>query len=161
VTSPQRPRSWIAYAALLILVAVSLVVLNFSFQRWRGHVYDQRTNIQAVLDSQVEAWNTGDLEGFMAGYWDSPELTFFSGKDSKTGWQATLERYRNRYQAEGKEMGSLTFSDIRIEQIDASHAWVRGRFTLVLSKETVGGLFTLIFKRLPEGWQIIHDHTSG
>jgi uncharacterized protein (TIGR02246 family) len=121
----------------------------------------QQAAIRRVLDDQVAAWNRGDLEGFMAGYWKSPQLTFFSGKDRMSGWDATIERYRKRYQAEGKEMGKVSFSDIEIEPLGPESAYVRGRWKVVNSKETLGGLFTLIFKKQPEGWRIAHDHTSN
>jgi len=117
--------------------------------------------IQKVLDDQVAAWNKGDLEGFMAGYWKSDDLTFFSGKDITKGWKATLERYRKRYQSEGKEMGKLAFRDLQIEVLGPDSAFVRGRWQLEMKKEKLGGLFTLIFKKLPEGWRIVHDHTSS
>jgi beta-aspartyl-peptidase (threonine type) len=117
--------------------------------------------IKQVLNDQVAAWNKGDLEGFMQGYWKSPELTFFSGGNKTQGWQATMERYVKRYRSDGKEMGQLTFSDLEIEMLGSDSAVVRGRFALVMSKEKPSGLFTLIVKRLPEGWRIIHDHTSG
>jgi beta-aspartyl-peptidase (threonine type) len=122
---------------------------------------EAREAVEAVLQAQVAAWNRGDLEAFMAGYWHSPDLTFFSGKDIRAGWEATLERYQKRYQGEGHEMGKLTFSELRVEVLDPDHAWVRGRWHLETSKEPLGGLFTLIFKKFPEGWRIIHDHTSG
>jgi uncharacterized protein (TIGR02246 family) len=118
------------------------------------------TAVRAVLDAQVAAWNRGDLEGFMAGYWSSPDLTFFSGPDRTSGWQATLDRYRKRYKSEGKEMGRLTFSDVTVEALGPDAALVRGGWRLEMSKETPGGLFTLIFRRTPDGWRIIHDHTS-
>jgi uncharacterized protein (TIGR02246 family) len=121
----------------------------------------QQAAIRRVLDDQVTAWNRGDLEGFMAGYWKSPQLTFFSGKDRMSGWDATIERYRKRYQAEGKEMGKVSFSDLEIEPLGPESAYVRGRWKVVNSKETLGGLFTLIFKKQPEGWRIAHDHTSN
>jgi beta-aspartyl-peptidase (threonine type) len=117
--------------------------------------------IRRVLDDQAEAWNRGDLEGFMAGYWHSPQLTFFSGKDRASGWQATIERYRKRYQAEGREMGKVGFTEIEIEPLSSESAYVRGRWKVVNSKETLGGLFTLVFKKQPEGWRIVHDHTSS
>jgi ketosteroid isomerase-like protein len=117
--------------------------------------------IQQVLDSQVTAWNRGDLEGFMAGYWQSEQLSFFSGKSNTRGWQTTLDRYRSRYQAEGKEMGKLVFSDLEIEMLGPDSAFVRGKWKLEMSKENFDGLFTLIFKRVPAGWRIVHDHTSG
>jgi beta-aspartyl-peptidase (threonine type) len=116
--------------------------------------------IRRVLDAQVEAWNKGDLEAFMTGYWQSPELSFFSGGDKYRGWQATIDRYRKRYQSEGQEMGQLTFRELDIQVLGPDSAWVRGRWQLVRSKDKPGGLFTLIFKRFPEGWRIVHDHTS-
>jgi len=117
--------------------------------------------VRAVLEAQVAAWNRGDLEAFMAGYWQSDALTFFSGKDRTQGWQATLKRYRKKYQADGKEMGQLSFSDLEVRLAGPDTAWVRGRWQVVTSRETVGGLFTLIFEKKAEGWRIVHDHTSG
>jgi ketosteroid isomerase-like protein len=117
--------------------------------------------IRQVLDDQVVAWNKGDLEGFMKGYWNSKELTFLSGKDLTRGWQETLERYKKRYQAEGKEMGKLAFADVVIQELAPGVALVTGKWELTLSKEKVGGRYTLIMKKLPEGWRIVHDHTSG
>ncbi len=117
--------------------------------------------IRAVLDAQAAAWNRGDLEGFMSGYWSSPDLTFFSAATRTQGWQATLDRYRKRYQSEGQEMGKLTFSEVQVETIGPDAALVRGRWQLERNKDRPGGLFTLIFKRLPEGWRIVHDHTSS
>jgi beta-aspartyl-peptidase (threonine type) len=117
--------------------------------------------IRQVLDEQVVAWNKGDLEGFMKGYWNSKDLTFQSGKDLTRGWQETLERYKKRYQSEGKEMGKLAFSDVVVQELGPGVAMVTGKWELTLSKETVGGRYTLIMKKLPEGWRIVHDHTSG
>ena len=65
--------------------------------------------VRDVLVCQQDAWNGHDLEGFMSGYWNSPNLTFFSGANVTTGWQDTLERYRKEYQSEGREMGSFSF----------------------------------------------------
>jgi beta-aspartyl-peptidase (threonine type) len=120
-----------------------------------------QAEVRTVLDNQVAAWNKGDLEGFMAGYWNSPELSFFSGSDVTSGWQQTLDRYKKRYRSEGREMGKLKFSDLQIKPAGNDAAWVRGRWNLVTSKESLGGLFTLIFQRMPDGWRIVHDHTSA
>jgi uncharacterized protein (TIGR02246 family) len=122
---------------------------------------DDAADIGKVLDEQVVAWNKGDLVGFMKGYWNSKELTFVSGKDATRGWQETLDRYKKRYQAEGKEMGKLAFSDVEVRVLSPGVALVTGKWELTLSKETVGGRYTLIMKKLDEGWRIIHDHTSG
>jgi beta-aspartyl-peptidase (threonine type) len=132
----------------------------------RGHASraeEQTTNkaIRQVLDAQVAAWNKGDLDGFMTGYWKSPKLTFFSGKEKTMGWQATIERYRKKYQSGGQRMGHLSFRDLEIEAFSPRSAWVRGRWKLVRDKDTLTGLFTLILKRMPKGWRIVHDHTSA
>ncbi len=116
--------------------------------------------IRDVLDRQVQAWNRRDLEGFMEGYWHSPELTFYSGGTVVSGWEQTLARYRNRYQSEGKEMGHLEFSAVKIELLGPSAAFVRGRFYLKMASAESSGVFTLTFKKLAGGWKIIHDHTS-
>jgi beta-aspartyl-peptidase (threonine type) len=122
---------------------------------------DAEAAIRQVLDDQVAAWNRGDLEAFMRGYWASPELSFFSAGDRTQGWEATLERYRKRYLSEGQEMGQLTFSELKIDLLGPDSALVRGRWQLVRSKDRPGGLFTLIFRRFTEGWRIVHDHTSS
>ena len=128
---------------------------------------DQRANLEQgikhLLVSQVEAWNHGKLEGFMQGYWHSPDLTFFSSASETRGWEPTLARYRQRYQSEGKEMGKLEFQDLKIDLLSRSSAVVTGRWQLTMSDgKQPHGLFTLIFKRMaPEGWRIVHDHTSA
>ena len=122
----------------------------------------QEAAIRKVLQSQVDAWNRHDLEAFMAGYWNSPSLTFFSGGTDTHGWQETLERYRKHYQAPGTEMGKLEFNDLQVEMLGPSSAFVRGKFQLTLSNgKQPHGLFTLVFREFPEGWKIIHDHSSG
>jgi len=121
---------------------------------------DDEKAIRAVLDAQVSAWNKGDLDGFMAGYWNDDKLFYISGAKSVQGWKALKERYQKAYQGEGKEMGKLTFSELHIENLGANAALVRGKWQVKQEKETVGGWFTLAFRKLPDGWKIIHDHTS-
>jgi ketosteroid isomerase-like protein len=122
---------------------------------------DAKQAVRKVLDDQVKAWNKGDLNGFMEGYWNSPELSFFSGGKKTRGWQATLDRYRKKYQGEGKEMGKLAFKDLNIALLGADHALVRGGWELTLTKGRAGGLFTVIFANTSGTWRIIHDHTSA
>lgn len=118
--------------------------------------------IRAVLAAQTAAWNEGKLEAFMAGYWRSPDLSFFSGGRKLSGWEATLERYRETYQSAGKEMGKLDFSELDLQLLAENAALARGRWRLKLSDgKELGGLFTLIFRRFDQGWKIVHDHTSS
>jgi uncharacterized protein (TIGR02246 family) len=117
--------------------------------------------VEAVLRTQQDAWNRHDLDAFMVGYWNSPELTFFSSANERNGWQATLDRYRAAYASPGHEMGKLEFSALRIEMLGPDAAFVRGSWHLTMPDgKTPHGLFTLVFRKFPEGWRIVHDHTS-
>jgi beta-aspartyl-peptidase (threonine type) len=130
--------------------------------------------VRALLESQVAAWNRGDLEGYMAGYWRSPELTFFAGGAVTTGWDQTLARYRRRYQGEGRAMGTLTFEGLQIELLGDGAALARGRWVLRFPPppasspagapapdKQAAGLFTVIVRRRPEGWRVVHDHSCA
>lgn len=118
--------------------------------------------VQEVLQKQQDAWNRHDLAGFMSGYWNSPGLTFFSGAKQTSGWKATLERYQKTYQSEGREMGKLEFSDLNVQSLGPDAAFVRGAWHLTMSDgKTPHGLFTLVFRKFPDGWKIVHDHTSA
>jgi hypothetical protein len=134
--------------------------------QWEETPADQRADLEEgikhILLSQVEAWNHGKLEDFMQGYWHSPGLTFFSGATETRGWEPTLARYRQRYQAEGKEMGKLEFQNLKIDLLSRRSAVVTGTWQLTMSDgKQPHGLFTLIFKRLPTCWRIVHDHSSA
>lgn len=115
--------------------------------------------IRAVLDRQVASWNAGDIDGFMDGYWRSDELTFSSGGQTTRGWEATRNRYHERY-ADPKTMGRLSFDELEIQSLDRTVALVLGRWQLARETGNVGGNFSLVLRRFPEGWRIIHDHTS-
>ncbi len=121
-----------------------------------------KASVEQVLRVQQDAWNRHDLEGFMTGYWKSADLTFFSGAKQTSGWQATLDRYKARYASPGHEMGKLEFSGLRIEMLGTDAAFVRGAWGLTMADgKTPHGLFTLVFRKFPEGWKIVHDHTSA
>lgn len=127
-----------------------------------AYAADSESAIKHVLTAQQEAWNRHDLDGFMSGYWNSPDLTFFSGAKETRGWQATLERYRATYNSPGHAMGKLDFSDLRIEMLGPEGAFVRGAWHLTMPEgKNPGGKFTLIFRKFGDGWKIIHDHTSA
>ena len=121
---------------------------------------DAAREIRAVLENQSEAWNRGDIEGFLNGYAHSETTTFVSGDQVTRGWQPVLERYKKRYSDHAK-MGKLTFSDLEVEVFSANAAIAKGRWELERADDRPHGRFTLIFSHLPEGWRIVYDHTSS
>ena len=140
---------------LTVLLGLCTLVPN-------AYAADSESAIKHVLTAQQEAWNRHDLDGFMSGYWNSPDLTFFSGAKETRGWQATLERYRATYNSPGHAMGKLDFSDLRIEMLGPEGAFVRGAWHLTMPEgKNPEGKFTLIFRKFGDGWKIIHDHTSA
>ena len=118
-----------------------------------------RAAILAVLTAQQSDWNQGNIRGFMQGYWNSSELTF-AGTDRFTrGWQPVMTRYEKSY-ADKAAMGTLDFSELEIRQLGPDAALVLGKWHLQRQAGDVGGIFTLVFQKFPEGWRIIHDHTT-
>jgi len=115
--------------------------------------------VRAVLDAQVDAWNRGDIEGYMAGYRRSEETVFVSGDSLTRGWKTVLARYKKNYDSREK-MGTLTFSDLEITPIGSDAAIAIGRWHLQRAKDEPHGRFTLIFRKTRQGWRIVHDHTS-
>lgn len=118
------------------------------------------TEVRAVLDAQVAAWNRGDIDGFMDGYARSNETVFVSGDRVTRGWQTVLDRYKKGYDTREK-MGTLAFTELEITPIGRDAAVALGRWQLTRAKDSPHGRFTLIFRRTSQGWRIIHDHTSA
>jgi len=148
--------------AIPLLSAALLIATCLAAQAPTSAVDDGKVAVEHVLRTQQDAWNRHDLEAFMSGYWNSPDLTFFSGAKETSGWQGTLDRYRASYTSPGHEMGKLDFSDLRVEILGPEAAFVRGAWQLTLSDaKTPHGRFTLVFRKFPDGWKIIHDHTSA
>jgi len=145
-------------AATLVALAAGAVFTSAPASR----ATDAGTGARAVLAAQVEAWNRGDLEGYMAGYWKSPDLVFFSNGQETHGWQATLDRYRKRYQGAGKQMGKLDFPAMDVVTLGPEAALARGRWRLTMPDgKELTGMTTVILRKRPEGWRIVHDHSSA
>jgi uncharacterized protein (TIGR02246 family) len=115
--------------------------------------------ITAVLTEQETAWNRGDVDAFMKGYWDSPDLTFAGSSGITRGFQPVLQHYRKSY-PDQTAMGHLDFSQLEIHLLGNDAALVLGRWHLKRDSGEMGGIFTLVFQRFPDGWKIVHDHAS-
>lgn len=115
--------------------------------------------IRKVMDDQVAAWNRGDLEAFMRGYWRSEKLAFVSGNKITRGWEATLDNYKRTY-GTAEKMGKLEFSGLETNILSKDAATVLGSWSLQRTSDNPKGKFTLIFRKFKGGWRIVHDHTS-
>ncbi|HEY2681720.1 MAG TPA: AtzH-like domain-containing protein [Candidatus Udaeobacter sp.] len=116
--------------------------------------------IQSVLTAQQDAWNRGDIDAFMNGYARSASTVFVSQDEVSRGWETVRDRYRVKY-SDRTKMGTLSFSEIEVTMLSPDAAVVLGRWRLKRASDQPHGRFTLIFKRLAEGWRIVHDHTSA
>lgn len=115
--------------------------------------------IRFVLEQQLTAWNNGNLEAFMEGYWKSDSLRFIGKAGITYGWQNTLANYQKGY-ADKAAMGKLKFDIIKIERLSATCYNVIGKWHLTRSMGDIGGHFTLLFRKINKKWLIIQDHTS-
>jgi len=119
----------------------------------------QEAAIRAVLEAQKEAWNKGDIDGYMDGYERSENTVFVSGDSVSHGWQTVHDHYKKSYDTREK-MGTLSFSDLEITMLGTDSAVVLGTWRLQRASDEPHGRFTLVFRLTKNGWRIIHDHTS-
>jgi len=120
---------------------------------------DERTKIREVLMQQEAHWNTGNIEDFMQGYWQSDSLVFIGSEGLTYGWQTTLDNYRKRY-PNRDAMGQLTFTVLKLEALGEGYALLLGKWYLQRKVGDIGGHFSLIWKKIDGKWYIITDHTS-
>jgi ketosteroid isomerase-like protein len=119
----------------------------------------EKQEIKKVLTLQLDAWNRGDLEGFMTGYWHDDSLIFVSKKGITYGWDQVFENYRKSY-PNAEAMGFLAFDILGIEVVGLDNARVTGGWRINKSGTEPGGYFTLLFRKTTKGWKIFYDHTS-
>lgn len=115
--------------------------------------------IVKLMTDQQTAWNNGDIEGFMQGYWKSDSLMFIGKRGPTYGWQQTLDNYKKGY-PDKAAMGKLTFRIDKVELLGKQDAFVMGAWGLEREKDKPGGYFTLWFKKIRGMWKIVCDHTS-
>lgn len=116
--------------------------------------------IEAVLEAQDAAWNRGDIEGFMASYWNSPDLRFASGGTVHRGFEKTRERYYKTY-GTPELMGQLSTTDYEVDFLAPDAAVVYGRWQLTRDGDTPGGLYTLVMRKIDGVWLIVSDTTTS
>jgi beta-aspartyl-peptidase (threonine type) len=150
-------------ATQLILLILTVLLLPAVYRPLRArplpHDAD-RSAIAQVLKNQQTAWDQGDVDTFLEGYWHSPELTFSGSGGIARGWDAVRARYKKNY-VDRQAMGQLEFSALEFRFLGRDAALVLGHWHLTRTKGDVGGVFSLVWQRFPEGWRIVHDHTSA
>ena len=146
-------------SALIVFVLISWSVSAAPAGEKQDRV-NAVAQIRSILRAQQDAWNHGDIDAFMNGYARSRSTIFVSEDTVRRGWETVRDRYRKKY-PDCAKMGLLTFSDLEITSLGSDVAVVLGRWKLKRAQDQPHGRFTLIFRRLPEGWRIVHDHTSA
>jgi ketosteroid isomerase-like protein len=124
--------------------------------------FGQQNAIEAthtILQQQQEAWNQGNLESYMQGYWHNDSLMFVGKNGITYGWEATLAQYKKSY-ADTAAMGHLKFKILNTQQLSQQYIQVIGAWHLTRTQGDVGGHFTLLFKHINNRWYIISDHSS-
>lgn len=148
---------------LLITIALPLSSSTAMAQSADHSHAKDRATITQLLTTQQDNWNKGDIDAFMDAYWHSPDLTFSGIGGIRRGFEAVRERYKKGY-PDRSAMGQLEFSELEFHFIGNDGALVLGHWHLTREKSgggDIGGVFSLVWQRFPEGWRIIHDHTSA
>jgi ketosteroid isomerase-like protein len=140
-----------------------IMLFLFSFVGFFSSIFAQSdkdlSQIQAVLKMQETAWNAGNLEEYMQGYWQSDSLTFIGKSGLTKGWQKTLDNYKKGYPSQ-EAMGKLNFTLLKMEKLDKNHAFVVGKWHLTRTKGDLEGHFSLVWQKIKGKWVIISDHSS-
>ncbi len=138
------------YFILSILMMCSL--LTFSQSK-------DEAKIRRILTTQTDAWNRGDIESFMKGYWDNDSLMFIGKSGVTYGYKNTLANYKKGY-PDTAAMGKLTFNLIQVKRLSKDYYHVTGKWYLKRSIGDVGGHYTLLFRKINDEWVIVSDHSS-
>ena len=155
----SRQAGFIRIATLTVLSAISALILwHLSLPQAAPSASDSEA-ISAVLNAQVAAWNRGDVDAFLEGYWRSPEVSFGGANGFTKGWDGVRDHYKKRY-ADRAAMGTLDFSGLEFRFLGRDAALVLGHWHLQREQGDIAGVFSLVWQRFPEGWRIVHDHTS-
>lgn len=152
----NRINNWVSVKFFYLL----WLSLLFSFPTFaqKNQVWEE---IQLLLSAQEKAWNEGNIEVFMQGYWKSDSLKFIGKNGVTQGWKSTYERYLKTY-PDRATMGTLKFDIVHHEQMDRKVYFVIGKWHLKRSEDKgdIGGFFSLIFRKIKGKWLIVVDHTS-
>lgn len=140
----------------MLIICLTLIFKSLSAQNNPTAIQE----INKVMMQQEADWNKGDIEAYMQGYWQADSLLFLGGKGPVYGWEKTLKNYQKTY-ATKEEMGELKFENIKIELINDSAAFVVGKWNLKREENSLGGWYSLLWKKINQDWKIVIDHSSS
>lgn len=148
---------------ILFLILVLLSISSFAQKKHPKHQKQQLPDKQQIirlLMNQKSAWNEGNLDQYMMGYWKNDSLSFIGKKGITKGWQATLDTYKKSY-PDKAAMGQLQFDILKVELLSPTSAYVVGKWDLTRKeKGNLSGYFSLLLKKLDNKWVIVSDHSS-
>jgi ketosteroid isomerase-like protein len=136
---------------------VFFLLLLFSVKSW-SQPKDEMA-IRSLLKVQTAAWNRGDVEGFMEGYWKNDSLMFIGKSGINWGWQKTLDNYKKGY-PDTTAMGKLSFDILVVKKLSPEYFYVVGKWMLKRTIGDLSGHFNLLFRKMNDQWVIIADHSS-
>ncbi len=143
----------------ILVVLVIGVFTVASGQKTRPGLSDASAVLKVMM-LQQNAWNKGNLEGFMAGYWKNDSLLFIGKRGPSYGWEPVFKNYKKSY-PDAEAMGTLQFQKLDIRMLSPRNAWVMGRWELTRKDKSLGGWFTLLVEKKAGQWVIVADHTSS
>ena len=149
-----------AALAILPLAGACTTQAGAPIEMGKSLVDTETMAITDLLEAQDAAWNRGDIDAFMDGYWKSPDLRFASGGTVTRGWDGTNARYHNTYGTPEK-MGTLITSDYEIVILAPDAAIAHGAWKLERAEDTPSGLYTLVLRKFGDDWKIISDTTTS
>jgi len=120
---------------------------------------NSETAIRNILATQTDAWNRGDIDGFMKGYWENDSLMFIGKSGVTYGWTNTLKNYKKGY-PDTAAMGKLMFTLIQVKKLSREYYHVTGKWFLKRTIGDIGGHYTLLFRKINGRWVIVSDHSS-
>jgi beta-aspartyl-peptidase (threonine type) len=139
-------KSW-----MLIILILGLASMVFA---------DAKSEITSFINEQAAAWTKGDLDGFMKYYDSTTELVFMGSDGPMRSAKVLKEHYESKYKKGKSDFGKLTFSDVEVEELAPGLARAWGKWLVEQKDQKLSGWFSLIWKKTPAGWRIIHDHSS-
>jgi ketosteroid isomerase-like protein len=137
-----------------ILLIASLIFVSFY-----TYAQSDEAAIQKVMADQADAWNRGSVDDFMKGYWQSDSLIFVGRSGMTYGYTQALENYKKNYSGSDK-MGELTFTQLTLKRLSPDHFFLIGKWQLKRKAGDIGGIYTLLFRKIDGHWVIVVDHTS-